>query len=53
MRNGAVGQLAAVPVMIPGAEEIVVRWGDGHRSRHRLRWLRDCCPCDQWPGYCW
>ena len=28
MRNGAVGQLAAVPVMIPGAEEIgpVGRW---------------------------
>jgi len=50
MRNGAVGQLAAVPVMIPGAEEIVVRWGDGHRSRYRLRWLRDCCPCEHCRG---
>ena len=50
MRNGAVGQLAEVPVMIPGAEEIVIRWGDGHRSRYRVRWLRDCCPCDRCAG---
>ncbi len=50
MRNGAVGQLAASPVVIPGVEEIVVRWGDGHRSRYRLRWLRDCCPCERCSG---